>query len=47
MRISRKIMHNKSPDLQLRPDDILYIPNSTAKMLERWGWDQRLGSEQA
>ncbi len=27
----KKIMKNEAPDLQLRPDDILYIPNSTGK----------------
>ncbi len=24
----KKIMENKAPDLQIRPDDILYVPNS-------------------
>jgi polysaccharide export outer membrane protein len=27
----KKIMANKAPDLQLRADDILYIPNSMGK----------------
>ena len=27
----KKIMKNEAPDLQLRPDDILYIPNSFQK----------------
>jgi polysaccharide export outer membrane protein len=29
----KKIMENKAPDLQLRPDDILYIPNSMTKVI--------------
>ncbi len=29
----KKIMENKEPDLQLRPDDILYIPNSVGKAI--------------
>ena len=28
-----KIMKNKAPDLQLRPDDILYVPNSMTKVI--------------
>ena len=28
----KKIMENKAPDLQMRPDDILYIPNSMTKV---------------
>ena len=27
----KKIMENKAPDLQLQPDDILYVPNSMGK----------------
>jgi polysaccharide export outer membrane protein len=27
----KKIMQNKAPDLQLRPDDILYVPTSMSK----------------
>ena len=29
----KKIMENKAPDLQLQPDDILYIPNSLGKVI--------------
>ncbi len=29
----KKIMENKAPDLQMQPDDILYIPNSLTKMI--------------
>jgi polysaccharide export outer membrane protein len=29
----KKIMENKAPDLQMQPDDILYIPNSLTKTL--------------
>ncbi|HET6218313.1 MAG TPA: polysaccharide biosynthesis/export family protein [Acidobacteriaceae bacterium] len=29
----KKILENKAPDLQMRPDDILYIPNSMAKVI--------------
>ena len=29
----KKIMENKAPDLQLQPDDILYIPNSLSKVI--------------
>jgi len=29
----KKIMENKAPDLQLQPDDILYIPNSMTKAI--------------
>jgi polysaccharide export outer membrane protein len=29
----KKIMENKAPDLQMRPDDILYIPNSMTKAI--------------
>ena len=29
----KKIMDNKAPDLQLKPDDILYVPNSMGKQL--------------
>jgi hypothetical protein len=28
----KKIMENKAPDLQIRPDDILYIPNSLTRV---------------
>jgi hypothetical protein len=26
-------MENKAPDLQMQPDDILYIPNSMGKVI--------------
>jgi polysaccharide export outer membrane protein len=29
----KKIMENKAPDLQMRPDDILYVPNSMTKVI--------------
>jgi polysaccharide export outer membrane protein len=29
----KKIMENKAPDLQMQPDDILYIPNSMSKVI--------------
>jgi polysaccharide export outer membrane protein len=29
----KKIMENKAPDLQLKPDDILYVPNSMGKQI--------------
>jgi protein involved in polysaccharide export with SLBB domain len=29
----KKIMENKAPDLQMRPDDILYIHNSMTKAI--------------
>ena len=35
----KKIMENKAPDLQLRPDDILYIPNSMGKTVGARGLD--------
>ncbi len=33
----KKIMENKAPDLQLQPDDILYVPNSMSKA-DRSAW---------
>lgn len=33
----KKIMENKAPDLQMRPDDILYIPNSMSKVMSARG----------
>jgi polysaccharide biosynthesis/export protein len=29
----KKIMQNKAPDLELRPDDILYVPNSMTRQI--------------
>ncbi len=39
----KKIMQNKSPDLQLKPDDILYIPNSLGKQMGARGLEAAIG----
>jgi polysaccharide biosynthesis/export protein len=39
----KKIMQNKAPDIELRPDDILYIPNSTSKTVEAIGLTSAIG----
>jgi polysaccharide biosynthesis/export protein len=39
----KKIMENKAPDLEMRPDDILYIPNSNGKMLGAMGLASAIG----
>jgi polysaccharide export outer membrane protein len=39
----KKIMENKAPDLQLRPDDILYIPNSLTKQVSARGVEAAIG----
>jgi polysaccharide export outer membrane protein len=39
----KKIMENKSPDLQLRPDDILYVPNSLSKAISARGVEAAIG----
>jgi polysaccharide biosynthesis/export protein len=36
----KKIMENKAPDLELRPDDILYIPNSMTKVIGARGAEE-------
>jgi hypothetical protein len=36
-------MENKAPDLEMRPDDILYIPNSNGKMLGAMGLASAIG----
>jgi len=36
----KKIMENKAPDLQMRPDDILYIPNSMTKVIGARGAEE-------
>ena len=36
-------MENKSPDLQLRPDDILYVPNSMGKQIGARGIEAAIG----
>ncbi|MGB8535475.1 MAG: polysaccharide biosynthesis/export family protein [Acidobacteriaceae bacterium] len=33
----KKIMENKAPDLELRPDDILFVPNSLTKVVSSRG----------
>jgi hypothetical protein len=33
-------MENKAPDLQMRPDDILYIPNSMTKVIGARGAEE-------
>lgn len=40
----KKIMDNKAPDLQMQPDDILYVPNSNAKMLAARGLEAAIGA---
>jgi polysaccharide export outer membrane protein len=39
----KKIMENKAPDLQMQPDDILYVPNSLTKMVGARGIETALG----
>ena len=39
----KKIMENKAPDLQLQPDDILYIPNSMGKVIGARGAEAAIG----
>jgi polysaccharide biosynthesis/export protein len=39
----KKIMSNKAPDLQLRPDDILYVPNSVTKQATARGLEAAIG----
>jgi polysaccharide export outer membrane protein len=36
----KKIMENKAPDLQMRPNDILYIPNSMTKVIGARGAEE-------
>ena len=36
-------MENKAPDLQLRPDDILYVPNSMGKVIGARGLETAIG----
>jgi polysaccharide biosynthesis/export protein len=38
----KKIMENKAPDLQMQPDDILYIPNSMVKAIGARGAESGL-----
>jgi polysaccharide biosynthesis/export protein len=39
----KKIMENKEPDVQMRPDDILYIPNSMSKVVSARGIEAAIG----
>jgi polysaccharide biosynthesis/export protein len=39
----KKIMQNKAPDLEMRPDDILYIPNSNGKTVGALGLASAIG----
>jgi polysaccharide export outer membrane protein len=39
----KKIMKNEAPDLELRPDDILYIPNSNGKTVGALGLAAAIG----
>jgi polysaccharide export outer membrane protein len=39
----KKIMKNEAPDLELRPDDILYIPNSSGKTAGALGLAAAIG----
>jgi polysaccharide export outer membrane protein len=40
----KKIMENKSPDLQMRADDILYVPNSFGRDLGTRGLEAAIGT---
>jgi polysaccharide biosynthesis/export protein len=40
----KKIMQNKAPDLQMQPDDILYVPNSFLKQFSARGIEAALGT---
>jgi polysaccharide biosynthesis/export protein len=39
----KKIMDNKAPDLEMRPDDILYLPNSLGKAMTQQGIVSAIG----
>ncbi len=39
----KKIMENKAPDLQLQPDDILYVPNSMTRVIGARGLEAAIG----
>jgi polysaccharide biosynthesis/export protein len=39
----KKIMINKAPDLELKPDDILYVPNSMGKSIGARGLEAAIG----
>jgi hypothetical protein len=38
-------MENKAPNLQMQPDDILYIPNSMSKVIGARGAEAAIGIE--
>jgi polysaccharide export outer membrane protein len=40
----KKIMQNKAPDLQMQPDDILYVPNSFVKQFSARGLEAAIGT---
>jgi polysaccharide biosynthesis/export protein len=39
----KKILENKAPDVEMRPDDILYIPNSNSKTFGAMGLASAIG----
>jgi polysaccharide export outer membrane protein len=39
----KKVMENKAPDVQLKPDDIVYVPNSMGKQLGARGLEAAIG----
>jgi polysaccharide biosynthesis/export protein len=39
----KKVLENKEPDLQLKPDDILYVPNSMGKTIGARGIEAAIG----
>jgi polysaccharide biosynthesis/export protein len=39
----KKIMESKAPDLQLKPDDIIYVPNSLGKQMGARGLEAAIG----
>jgi polysaccharide export outer membrane protein len=39
----KRIMENKAPDLQMKPDDILYVPNSLTKQVSARGVEAAIG----
>jgi polysaccharide export outer membrane protein len=43
----KKIMENKTHDLQMRPDDILYVPDSFAKQISTKGIEAAIGTAAA
>jgi polysaccharide export outer membrane protein len=43
----KRIVENKAPDLEMHPDDILYIPNSFGKAMSARGLDAAIGTAAA